>query len=206
MSSNPNRDKRHWGDIESIGDMHGSDNSQIHNLGQRITDIRTGRKGHKQFQDGQGHTWREKVKGSGEFFMVSGQGGGGGGGDGGGGGVGYQAPIKIRFGSFDDKKPKAARTGGGKPSPGPGTVRPNDPVTGLPTSGIVGQGPLTMANFTPVSIDPATGQPQHLNPLVDTDNWLHQTNPNFQVVQDPGTYVAPGVLAYLQEITSGGNS
>ena len=194
MSSNPNRnDPREWGDVESIGDKKGSDTSQIHNVGQRITNIYKTRKGKRGFQDAQGNTWYEKEPG--EFHMSSGQ-----------GDVGYQAPIKIRFGSFDDKKPKAARTGGGKPSPGPGTVRPNDPVTGLPTSGIVGQGPLTMANFTPVSIDPATGQPQHLNPLVDTDNWLHQTNPNFQVVQDPGTYVAPGVLAYLQEITSGGNS
>ena len=201
MASNPNRDKRHWGDIESLGGMQGSDNSQIHNVGQRITDIRTGRKGHKQFTDSQGNSWREKKKGSGEFFMTSGQGGGSDG-----GGMGYQAPIKIRFGSFDDKKTEAARTGGGQPSPGPGAVRPNDPVTGVPTSNIVGQGPLTMANFSPVSIDPATGQPQHLNPLVDTNNWMHQTNPNFQVVQDPGTYVAPGILDYLQQITSGSES
>lgn len=198
MASNPNRDKRDFGDIESLGDMKGSDNSQILSVGQRITDIRTGRKGHKQFQDGQGHTWREKEKGSGEFHMVSGQGGGGGG-----GGMGYQAPVKIRLGSFDDKKPEAARTGGGKKKPPKSNIQINDPVPGLPTSGIVGQGPLTMENFTPVSIDPATGQPQHLNPLVDTDNWLYQADPQFQVAQDPGTYVSPGVLAYLQEITSG---
>ena len=203
MSSNPNKNKpREWGDVESLGGHGNNGPNQMINVGERITDIYTTRDGRRSFQNG-GNSWTEKEAGSGEFHMASGQGGGGGGGDGGGGGMGYQAPVRIKFGNFDDKKPE--KTGPGKKKPKPGTnIKPDKPVTGLPTSGIVGQGPVTMQDFTPISIDPATGQPQHLTPLVDPSNWLHQTNPLFQVPESPGTYVSPGILDYLKQITSGG--
>lgn len=184
MSSNPNRDKRHWGDIESIGDMKGSDTSQIHNLGQRITDIRTGRKGHKQFQDGQGNTWREKKKGSGEFFMTSGQGGDG---------VGYQAPIKIRFGNFDDKKPEAARTGGG----GLLAAEPGS-VVGAQGGGVLTEGPTTsdvVGGFDQMfAFEPVTAG-THINPLVDPNNWMYQGQG--YTPANPGQYVVPNLMTTL---------
>ena len=182
MSSNPNRDKRHWGDIESIGDKKGSDTSQIHNLGQRITDIRTGRKGHKQFVDSQGYTWREKEKDSGEFFMTSGQ-----------GDIGYQAPIKIRFGSFDDKKPEAARTGGG----GLLAAEPGS-VVGAQGGGVLTEGPTTsdvVGGFDQMfAFEPVTAG-THINPLVDPNNWMYQGQG--YTPADPGQYVVPNLMTTL---------
>ena len=181
MSSNPNRnDPREWGDVESIGDKKGSDTSQIHNVGQRITNIYKTRKGKRGFQDAQGNTWYEKEPG--EFHMSSGQ-----------GDVGYQAPIKIRFGSFDDKKPEAARTGGG----GLLAAEPGS-VVGAQGGGVLTEGPTTsdvvgvfdqMFAFEPVTAG------THINPLVDPNNWMYQGQG--YTPADPGQYVVPNLMTTL---------
>ncbi len=88
--------------------------------------------------------------------------------------------------------------GGGKRKKNP---KPKDPVTGrdivtdpgVTTGDVLGQqGYNSMMNFQPISNTMGgDGQTQHLNPLVDAGNWLHQLQP--QQVTSPGTYIGPGV-------------
>lgn len=181
MSSNPHRnDPREWGDVESIGDKKGSDTSQIHNVGQRITNIYKTREGKRAFQDGQGNAWYEKEPG--EFHMSSGQ-----------KDVGYQAPIKIRFGNFEDKEPEAESTGGG----GLLAAEPGS-VVGATGGGILNEGPTTpdivggydqMFAFTPVTAG------THINPLVAPQNWMYQTGG--YTPPNPGQYVVPNIMTTL---------
>lgn len=189
MSSNPNRnDPREWGDVESIGDKKGSDTSQIHNVGQRITNIYKTRKGNRGFQDAQGNIWYEKEPG--EFHMSSGQGGGE---DGGGGGMGYQSPITIAFGGIKREEPKSeGGDGGGLLAEEPGRV------VGAQGGGVLTEGPTTsdvVGGFDQMfAFEPVTAG-THINPLVDPNNWMYQGQG--YTPANPGQYVVPNLMTTL---------
>jgi len=186
MSSNPNRDKREWGDVEKIKDPKGNRSGQILSEGQRITDIYTLKGGRRGFQDTTGNTWYETKPESGEFRMSSGQGGGT--------GEGYQSPITIAFGGIKREEPEAARTGGG------GGLLAAEPgsVVGAQGGGVLNQGPTTsdvVGGFDQMfAFEPVTAG-THINPLVDPNNWMYQGQG--YTPADPGQYVVPNLMTTL---------
>ncbi len=85
--------------------------------------------------------------------------------------------------------------GGGDPNPKPkpdpkppGEGDISDP--GVNTEDILGDTYDHMYNWNPISSD-GQGGTQPTNPLVDPNNWLHQTVP--QPIVDPGTYINPNI-------------
>jgi hypothetical protein len=84
-------------------------------------------------------------------------------------------------------KPKPKPPGGPnpdiKPSPIPG-ITPTGPAD---TATILGDTYDYMYNWRPVT--PGQG----MNPLVDPNAWLHQVDPKWQRIRDPGIYVNPAI-------------
>lgn len=189
MSSNPNRDKREFGDVEKIKDPKGNRSGQVLSEGERITNIYTLQGGRRGFQDSTGNTWYETEPESGEFRISSGQGGG----KGGGGGSGYQSPVTIAFGGIKREEPKSeGGGGGGLLAEEPGSV------VGAQGGGVLNQGPTTpdvvggynqMFAFEPVTAG------THINPLVDPNNWMYQGQG--YTPANPGQYVVPNLMTTL---------
>ena len=110
MSSNPNRDKREWGDVEKVKDPKGNRSGQVLSEGERITNIYTLQGGRRGFQDSTGNTWYETEPESGEFRASLH------------GDTGYQSPVTIAFGGIKREEPKSEGGGGGLLAEEPGSV------------------------------------------------------------------------------------
>ena len=77
----------------------------------------------------------------------------------------------------------------------PTVTQPSDPVG---TSGQMGDTYDNMIAWEPISSD-GQGGIQKMNPLVDPNNWLHNTPVEHQAVPNPGAYVNNGIYGMLEQ-------
>jgi hypothetical protein len=184
MSSNPNRDKREWGDVEKYTDPKGNRSGQIISEGERIKNIYTLQGGRRGFQDSTGNTWYETEPESGEFRIQAGQGRNG--------GAGYQSPITIAFGGIKREEPKSEGGGGGLLAEEPGSV------VGAQGGGVLNQGPTAsdvVGGYNQMfAFEPMTAA-THINPLVEPSSWMYQGQG--YTPASPGQYVVPNLMTTL---------